>query len=406
MVDTVTATATTIINMLRQMIKVLSFSLLSMASLAGCTIVPGLDLSVDSARVGAPHELNGFDLIDVTPEVVVQLNEQPIPNHGVGQALNRSLLPLSEDQDNVDRSPGYRIGAGDILSIIVWDHPELTNPTGEFRDPESAGRLVDVDGRIFYPYIGTLSVEGFTVAEVREIIAEKLARVVRDPQVDVRVAGFRSQRVKVTGEVRQPDVLPITDRPLTLLEAIATVGGLTERANRRFAILSRSGVDYRVDLVRIGRSGQRESEVVLQGGDVLEVPRVDDQKVFLLGAVGAQSAIEMPLGTISLAEALSQAQGLDPARADKKKVFVIRAVLPSSGTGQPDAAASRVPRPTVYQFAFNDVAALLMSEQFQLWPRDVIYVDRTGLASYNTVIAQVLPTVSTLFQLDRLFLDE
>lgn len=388
------------------MIKAICLAFLCIFYLAGCTIVPGLDLSVDRKRDGAPQEIYGFDLIDVTPDVVLQLNQLPIPYKGVSQSLGRSLRSFDADEDTQGQVSGYRVGAGDILSIIVWDHPELTNPTGDFRDPESAGRLVDSEGRIFYPYIGTFKVEGLNVAQIREIIARKLARVVRSPQVDVRVAGFRSQRVKVTGEVKQPDVLPITDRPLSLLEAIATVGGLTERANRRFAILSRGGVDYRVDLVRVGRNGRRDSEVILRDGDVLEVPRVDDQKVFLLGAVGAQSSIEMPLGTISLAEALSEAQGLDPARADKKKVFVIRAMLPPSDLKQQRNAISSRPRPTVYQFAFNDVSALLLSEQFQLWPRDVVYVDRTGLATYNTVIAQVLPTVSTLFQLDRLFLDE
>ena len=155
-------------------------------------------------------------------------------------------------------------------------------------------------------------------------------------------------------------------------------------------------------MLRSNRAG-RESEVVLKDGDVLEILSLDDQKVFLLGAVGVQSAIEMPLGIISLAEALSHAEGLDPTRADKKKVFVIRATLPADN-GEIEVGA--FPRPTVYRLSFNDVAALLISEQFQLWPRDVVYVDRTGLATYNTVISQVLPTVSTLFQLDRLFLDD
>ena len=374
---------------------------ISAYSLSGCTIVPGLDLSVDKSRDGAPQNVNGFDLVDVTPDVVVRLNAATIPYRGVSGSTNRALELL--DTSSYSRATsGYKVGAGDILSIIVWDHPELTNPTGEFRDPQSAGRLVDSRGEIFYPYIGSIRVEGLTVADIRKIIAEKLAVVVRDPQVDVRVAGFRSQRVKVTGEVKQPDVLPITDRPLTLLEAIATTGGLTQRANRRFVILARDGVDYRVDMLRSNRAG-RESEVVLKDGDVLEILSLDDQKVFLLGAVGVQSAIEMPLGIISLAEALSHAEGLDPTRADKKKVFVIRATLPADN-GEIEVGA--FPRPTVYRLSFNDVAALLISEQFQLWPRDVVYVDRTGLATYNTVISQVLPTVSTLFQLDRLFLDD
>lgn len=401
-----TATVITIISMLPKMIKRLFMLVTCIAFIAGCTAVPGLDLNIHQERHGAPSEINGFDLVEVTPEVVVQLNRHPIPYHGASQTLNRRLRSFNEDQASLDEKSGYRVGPGDILSIVVWDHPELTNPTGEFRDPESAGRLVDNHGRIFYPYIGTLKVEGLNVAQIREIIARKLARVVRSPQVDVRVAGFRSQRVKIIGEVHQPNVFPITDRPLTMLEAIAMAGGLTERANRRFAILNRNGVDYRIDLIRMNRNKRLESEAILRDGDVLEIPRLDDQKVFLLGAVGSQSAIEMPLGTISLAEALSQASGLNGSSANRKNVYIVRAMnSESEGARSANGIATAV-RPTIYKFSFDNISTLLLSERFQLWPRDVVYVDRTGLATYNSIISQVLPTVSTLFQLDRLFLDE
>ena len=68
---------------------------------------------------------------------------------------------------------------------------------------------------------------GLPVSSIRRLISAQLARVVRDPQVDVRVAAFRSQRVQVTGEVANPAVLPLTDRGLSVLEAIASTGGLT-----------------------------------------------------------------------------------------------------------------------------------------------------------------------------------
>ena len=360
-------------------------------ALAGCTVVPGLDLSVDHSRDGAPTELGGFDLIHVTPEVLVNLATVDVPAHGAEGLRPASELRASNSALKVEQ---YLVGPGDVLSIIVWDHPELTNPTGEFRDPESSGRLVGADGKIFYPYVGELDVAGRSIADIRRLIASRLARVVREPQVDVRVAAFRSQKVRVTGEVSTPSTIPITDRPPTALEAITAAGGLTAEASRRTAVLRRDGIEYRLSLPgTVSTHYASDADLILRDGDVLYVPNSDEQSVFLIGAVGRQASVPMPRGTMSLAEALSTVEGLDSGSADRSRVFVVRAQAASS---EPEI------RSIIYLMNMSDVGALIMSERFRLWPRDVVYVDRTGLATYNSVISQVLPTVSTLFQLDRL----
>ena len=120
----------------------------------------------------------------------------------------------------------YRIGPYDILNIIVWDHPELTTPTTQIANPTESGILVDSEGYIFFPFAGQMKVSGLTLNEARELLQEKLKTYIRDPQLSIRVAQFRSQEVEIVGEVQHPGILPITDRQLTAMQAINLSGGV------------------------------------------------------------------------------------------------------------------------------------------------------------------------------------
>ena len=361
---------------------------------SGCSVVPGIDLSLQSSLIGAPSEIGGYELIPITPDVVSDLV--------YSETLKDRNSRLKVNGLANDNSTNYLVGPGDVLTIIVWDHPELTSPTGEFRDPVSSGRLVGADGKIYYPYIGELEVSGLTTSSIRRLVSSRLARVVRNPQVDVRVVAFRSQSVRVTGEVNSSTVVPITDRGVTVLDAIASAGGLKESASRRFVTLIRDRSEFHLDLHANPKDGVSDAELLLRDGDVLHVPNQDEYLIYMLGSVNIQSAITLPNGYMSLAEALSKANGLDQQAADRRKVFVIREqnnVAQSYAHGVPKGGIS------VYAMDMSNVSSFVLSHQFVLMPDDVVYVDRTGLATYNSVISQILPTISALFQLDRLISD-
>lgn len=88
-----------------------------------------------------------------------------------------------------------------------------------------SGYLVDVNGNIEFPRIGTLRVEGLKKSELEELLKSKLQGQLTDPRAVVRFLNFR---ISVLGEVGSPGILTIPTERLTIIEAVAMAGGITE----------------------------------------------------------------------------------------------------------------------------------------------------------------------------------
>lgn len=123
-------------------------------------------------------------------------------------------------------TPIYRVGSYDILNIIVWDNPALTTPATQLSTPEESGVLVTPKGDIFFPFAGTFKVAGLSIEQTQDALRRRLKKYIRNPQVTVRIVSFRSQEVQMMGEVGTgASILPITDKPMSILEALNASGG-------------------------------------------------------------------------------------------------------------------------------------------------------------------------------------
>ncbi|MES1992962.1 MAG: polysaccharide export protein [Pseudomonadota bacterium] len=377
--------------------------------LAGCSSVPGIVVDNPNApqRSWAPDFLDPLlkgSSAQAAPAALEEVDGQPAPRIIPvtpqllrEQAVSRQALDQGVRELISDRHPAaYLIGPQDVLNVLVWDHPELSNPMGNFQDIQSMGRLVREDGTIFFPYAGVLQVANKTVEEVRHDLEVKLKPFIQSPQVDVRVVGFRSKKVYVTGEVDKPGIVPLTDVPMTVMDAINTAGGFDkERADQRTAYLTRNGERRVLDILALYSSSQ--GNLLLQDGDVLYVPNNTQNKVFILGEVVKQQAVLMDQGRLTLADALAGAQGLDLNTANTYGIYVIRGVQSMLPNGNPGPVQA-----DIYQLDLHDASALVLADAFQLQPRDLVYVSSSNLVRWNRVIQQILPTVSLLFQTDVL----
>lgn len=350
-------------------------SLLVILSVTGCSVIPGAHIPYDQEEDDSIDLETMVNIYTITPRLLKERMAEPDSN----PILNRKLESEISSYD-------YEVNRGDVLSITVWDHPELTIPAGGDRSPSEAGNWVHSDGTIFYPYVGEVKVAGLKVTEIREILRERLAEYIESPQVDVTVASFRSKRVYLTGEVKQPGTQPITNVPLTLLEAVSNAGGLTEVADWTNVTLTRNGETKRYSLRELYRQGDTRENVLLRPNDIIHVARNDAAKIFVLGEVNEPTSLNIGRSNITLAEALADSGGFNQAIANANGVFVIRKAPEETGKIA-----------EVFQLHARNATALVLADQFQLQARDIVYVTAAPIARWNRLIEQIVPTAQAVY---------
>lgn len=176
--------------------------------------------------------------------------QQNIPYERI--TAHPTLIPITPTliTDQHECAYHYQIAPADVLSILVWQHPEfdfLNTPAAAMATAAGAqgaagqpGYLVNTDGNIYFPLIGYVHVGGKTIEQTRAEITRRLRKYVPDPQVNVRIADYRGQKVYMLGEVKNPGFLPINDQPLTIADALALAGGINpESANPKYIYIIR-----------------------------------------------------------------------------------------------------------------------------------------------------------------------
>ena len=353
--------------------------------LSACTaMAPGIQFgkAPASSSSSEPDEADAIvvpaEILAITPRLVRQ--EKVLRDQQVAEDITALLQPAQV----------YRIEAGDVLHIVVWDHPELSAsmlPAGvpgavglagvavSPMQPQS-GFEIDQQGMLDFPYAGKLKLAGLTTVEAHERVVRSLSRYLKNPKVTMRVLTYRSKRVYIDGEVKQPGVQAINDLPMTLTEAINRAGGVTPMADQSRIMVSREGKTYQINMPQLVQRSVNPSSIMLASGDVVRVLSRDETKIFISGEVTSPRALPMRNGRLTLTEALGEAGGINPVTGDARQVYVVRRTSQSS---------------VVYQLDANAPGALAMAEGFELSPRDVVYVAATPLTNWNRTISALIP---------------
>jgi polysaccharide export outer membrane protein len=220
-------------------------------------------------------------------------------------------------------SGDYVIGPQDILLISLYDQDDLS---GKY--------TVEADGTLGFPLVGRITAAGLTRLAFENELKDRLADgYFKDPQVSVAIEQYRSQRVFVMGEVRQPGPVVVTGG-MTLIEALALAGSTVSTASGEVAIVrapqggaagpllpeQESATTVFRASIRELESGLLSQNIELRDGDTVFVPRAETAYVF--GEVKNPGAYSIQKGTTVL-QALSLAGGVSRYGA-MNRVHIVR----------------------------------------------------------------------------------
>ncbi|CAB3758244.1 hypothetical protein LMG29739_02885 [Paraburkholderia solisilvae] len=362
------------------------------AVLSGCAMAPGMSYS---SRVSGAGTIQSDPLMSTRPGApTANAKDTPPPNSLV--EINNELVSKQEAERPKGIPAGvsalfakpapYTLGPGDILSIVVWDHPELNMPEATAGGGQDAtgsnsvvsGYTIDSGGMIQYAYIGPVKLAGLTEMDARELMSTKLSRYLRNPQVTLRITAYRSKRVYVDGEVRNPGLQMLNDMPMTLPEAINRAGGFTTNGDRSQIAVTRHDDTVVVNIPDMIAKGNNPNNIVLRDGDLVRVFSSNDSKISVLGEVEHPGSFMLNNGRMSLSQALGDAGGVNQGTGDASQIFVVR----NRDSGQP----------TVFHLDASSPTAMATADSFELKPNDVVFVDASALVRWSRVIGLILPS--------------
>ncbi|MFP4039386.1 MAG: SLBB domain-containing protein [Desulfosudaceae bacterium] len=162
----------------------------------------------------------------------------------------------------------YQLGEGDVLTISVYEQPDLKTTV-----------RISGDGTVTMPLVGRVKATDLSVKELEEKIEALLDDgYIVNPQVNIYVEDFRSRKVTILGEVKKPGVYEIQSQT-TLLELISQADGLTRDATETAIIQHqdrlKKDLPVQVDLAQLMEDGQASQNVIMRDGDHVYIPKKD-----------------------------------------------------------------------------------------------------------------------------------
>jgi polysaccharide biosynthesis/export protein len=383
------------------MLKRLGHSLLAIGLLAvlpACSLLPGTGPKSDAVDNNATAGVHSstplpYALVDVTADTIGFLSQ---PN----------VITFRGEFPDKRAKPTQVVGVGDTLNISVFE----AAPGGLFTPGQAAGarpgnfvdlpaQAVDQKGSIYVPYAGEIPAAARTIPDIQQAIVARLRNRAIEPQVVVSLNQQHSSVVSVLGDVNTPGVLALNSVGERLLALIARAGGPKYEAVETYVTLQRDGRRVKVLLSHVVHD-PREN-IFVRPNDVIFLTR-ESPTFTALGALnqnvfGFNSEIPFDVETLTLAQAMGKAGGLNDQQSDPGEIYVYRyedrVFLEKLGVDTTRFTFERIP--TIYHLNLRDPSGLLLAAGFQMRTKDVMYVANAKVVDYYKLLTLINNTTAT-----------
>jgi protein involved in polysaccharide export with SLBB domain len=263
-------------------------------------------------RMAYPGKFRGVEAVPPTPDefqkfVATSIGSRlPVYGRSLFERIPATFAPV----DRVPVTGDYEVGPGDEILIRAWGQIDLN------------GRLVvDRDGQVFLPKVGTLSVAGLKYQQLPEYFRSSIGRVFRNFDLTISLGQLRSIQIFVAGRARRPGSYTVSSL-CTLVNALFASGGPAESGSmRRIELRRNDAVVTEFDLYDLLLRGDKSKDAKLLPGDVIYIPAIGPS-IAIAGSVNAPAIYELR-GGVTLAQAIDMAGGLSTT-ADGRKATVER----------------------------------------------------------------------------------
>jgi polysaccharide export outer membrane protein len=238
---------------------------------------------------------------------------------------------LAQSTETKDKD--FIVGTEDVIEVQVWDNRDLNQVV-----------FVRPDGKTSLPLVGEIQAAGKTVQELQDYLAAVYSKTVKGAAVTVIIRDIKSRPIYFVGGFGKPGAMQLT-RDLTLLQAVALVGGVAPGADSEKGFVLRKDKQIPINFTSLTQKGDLTQNIKLEPGDTIVAPLAD--LVYLQGEVRAPGAIKYTQD-LTLVRAITQAGGLTQMAAGgrvdilrgkgekKERIRVDVDKMMRAGDGNPD----------------------------------------------------------------------
>jgi polysaccharide biosynthesis/export protein len=369
------------------------------ALLPACTLLPGTGPTSDAVNGNATAGVHSttplpYALVDVTADTIGFLSQ---PN----------LITFKGEFPDKRAKPNQVIGVGDVLDISIFE----AAPGGLFTPGQAAGarpgnfvtlpsQAVDQKGSISVPYAGEIPAAARTIPEIQQAIVARLRNRAIEPQVVVSLNTQHSSVVSVLGDVNTPGVQSLNSVGERLLALLARSGGPKFEAIESYVTLQRDGKRVKVLLSRVVHDPSEN--IFIRPNDVIFVTH-EAPSFTALGALnqnvfGFNTEISFDVETLTLAQAMGKAGGLNDNQSDPREIYVYRYeerhFLEKLGVDTTRFVTDAIP--TIYHVDVRDPSGMLIAAGFQMRTKDVLYVANAKVVDYYKLLNLINQTSASV----------